>query len=170
MAPCYLKFLKNPHKYIEAKLEFTSESSYQLVNELRESAGLFPIGRLLDIEVHFLHYNSEEEALEKWNRRRIRINWDNLYVKFTLDKDYATEDHLKDFDSLPYLRKICFSKTSYSDSKSCIKINNFVENGVFMFRACMKQFDIVGWINEGKLQFTGFNKLRGKLLYYSLFR
>jgi uncharacterized protein (DUF1919 family) len=170
MAPCYLKFLNDPHKYIDANLEFVSVSIYPMINELRKYSGYFPIGRILDIEVHFLHYKSEEEAFEKWNRRKLRINWENLFVKFTLDKDYASNDHLIDFDNLPYLRKVCFSRNNHSESESCIKINNFVENGVFMFRASMKQFDIVGWINTGRKKFNGLNSLRGILLFLSLVR
>jgi uncharacterized protein (DUF1919 family) len=48
--------------------------------------------------------------MEKWNRQKDRINWDNLVVRFNLDKDYATEDHPKDFGRLPYFRKVCLSK------------------------------------------------------------
>lgn len=168
MAPCYIKFLKDPHKYFESKLEFISESKYQMINELRNKIGKFPIGKILDIEIHFQHYKSEEEAMEKWNRRKLRINWDNIYVKFTMDKDYASEDHLNDFESLPYLRKVCFSKFAYPNSKSCIKLNKFVENGLTMFRLSMIQFDIIEWINNGRIHFSSFRRLRGILLSYSL--
>lgn len=40
------------------------------------------IGKLDDIEVVFLHYKSEEEAYQKWNRRKKRINYNNLIFKF----------------------------------------------------------------------------------------
>lgn len=170
MAPCYIKFLKDPCKYLESKLEFVSESKYQMINELRNEIGKFPIGKVLDIEIHFQHYKSEEEAEEKWNRRKLRINWDNIFLKFTMDKDYATEAHLIDFERLPYLRKVCFSKFDYPNSKSCIKIKEFVNNGVTLFSLCMKEFDIIGWINYGSIHYSGFQKLRGFLLYYSLRR
>lgn len=168
MAPCYIKFLKEPRKYLEAKLEFAPESKYPLVNELRRNSSMFPVGKILDIEVQFMHYKTEEEAFEKWSRRKSRINWSNVYVKFSLDKDYATDNHLTDFDLLPYERKICFSKSDHPDSLSCMKIADFVENGKFLFRASMKQFDIAGWINEGRTRFKGLAKLRGYLLYYAM--
>jgi len=168
MAPCYIKFLKDPHKYLESKLEFISESEYEKINELRTKNRRFPVGKILDIEIHFLHYTSEKDALEKWNRRKARINWDNISVKFTMDKDYATEDHLKDFEKLPYVHKVCFSKNSYPYAKSCIQINNFVEDGVSLFSQCMKQFDIIEWINSGEIHFHYFRKFRGVLLSYSL--
>lgn len=170
MAPCYIKLLKDPHKYFESKLEFIPESRYELINELRNKNGKFPIGKILDIEIHFQHYKSEEEAIEKWNRRKSRINWDNILVKFTMDKDYATEELLREFDDLPYLRKVCFSKFSYPNSPNCIKINKFVDNGLVMFGLCMRKFDIVGWINNGRIHFYRLSKLRGILLSYSVIR
>jgi len=168
MAPCYIKFLKDPHKYLESKLEFISESVYKKINELRTQNRKFPVGKILDIEILFLHYKSEKDAFEKWNRRKARINWDNICVKFTMDKDYATEEHLKEFEILPYERKVSFSKNSYPYAKSCLKINNFVEDGVELFCICMKQFDIIEWLNKGKIHYHSFRKLRGILLSYSL--
>ena len=57
------------------------------------------------MEIVFLHYKSEEEAYEKWNRRKARINWDNLYVKFS-KMNQCTEKHMKEFSELPYEKKI----------------------------------------------------------------
>ena len=42
-----------------------------------------PVGILEDIELHFLHYNSEIEAKNKWNRRKKRINYSNILFKFS---------------------------------------------------------------------------------------
>ena len=41
-----------------------------------------PLGKLDDVEIVFLHYATKEEAEEKWNRRKQRINWENIYYKF----------------------------------------------------------------------------------------
>lgn len=43
---------------------------------------IVPIGLIDDVEVVFLHYKTFDEAVEKWNRRKSRINWDNLYNVF----------------------------------------------------------------------------------------
>lgn len=168
MAPCYLKFLKDPDKYISAQLEFISKSRYEEPNNVRNNAGYYPIGELLDIEVHFLHYKSEDEAIEKWNRRKLKINWNNLFIKFTLDKDYAEQTHLEEFERLPYQRKVCFSKFDHPNSEICIKVKRFTDNGKILFKKCMREFDIVRWINNGRIHLKGIRRLLGVFLYYSI--
>lgn len=53
--------------------------------EIKEKGINYPIGKLInkkygDIKLYFQHYNSFEEAKEKWFKRYNRINYDNLYV------------------------------------------------------------------------------------------
>ena len=64
-----------------------------------------PIGILNDVEIVFLHYKSEEEAKEKWDRRKARINWDNIIFKFS-NMNQCTEDCMKVFAEFPYEHKI----------------------------------------------------------------
>ena len=53
----------------------------------------------------FLHYKSKEEAAEKWNRRKERIQWDNLFFKMS-EQNLCNPEILKKFDSLPAEKKI----------------------------------------------------------------
>ena len=43
----------------------------------------YPVAKLGDIEVYFMHYHSEEEAAEKWYRRIKRINPDHMIFKLS---------------------------------------------------------------------------------------
>lgn len=44
----------------------------------------YPVGiGFSDIRIHFMHYQSFEEAIEKWNIRKQRINLDNAVVIFS---------------------------------------------------------------------------------------
>lgn len=60
---------------------------------------------LADIEIRFNHYKTFEEAVEKWEERKRRINWDNLYV-MAIDGDNCSEESLQRFDALPYKHKV----------------------------------------------------------------
>ena len=60
------------------------------------------------IEIVFMHYHLEEEALEKWNRRMKRINWSNMIVKFS-DTDCCTDELILEFDKMPFEHKVCFT-------------------------------------------------------------
>lgn len=55
-----------------------------------------------------MHYHSEQEAREKWERRIQRINWDKLLVKFN-DQNGCTETEVEKFMSLPFKNKLFFT-------------------------------------------------------------
>ncbi len=85
------------------------------------SSKMYPIGYWPDIdcEIHFLHYSSEQECVEKWNRRLSRFDTSNLIVKFS-DKELCTEELIKEFDSLPYRNKVCFTSKPYPQYSSVV--------------------------------------------------
>lgn len=40
----------------------------------------YPVGKLEDIHVYFTHYETFEQAKQKWIERLKRLNMDNLYM------------------------------------------------------------------------------------------
>ncbi|WP_287212528.1 DUF1919 domain-containing protein [Muribaculum sp.] len=111
MYPDYIEFLQNLRFYLtEAKIQFVEHSKYPLGDERRAKwSHWYPIG-LLDgkVEIHFLHYNTEKEAAEKWYRRASRVNFENLFI-IGMQQNLCTEKDIIDFDLLPYENKIMFS-------------------------------------------------------------
>ena len=148
-APDYLKLLENLEGYLGKELHFidADESKYQ--NELRKNRTFnqYPIGVLEDVEIHFLHYASREEVLEKWKNRLKRICWDNLIVKFC-DRDLATPELIHRFDNLPFEKKVCLVAQKY-EYASCLKLKNensqFVENEWENFK---KTVNVVKFMNK----------------------
>lgn len=94
----YLKLLRNPRHYMECELEF-AEMRYESI--LKRD---YPVARCGDILLNFNHYISFDEAKDCWERRKKRINWDNLFVEFYDD----SKERVEDFLSLPYENRICF--------------------------------------------------------------
>ena len=93
----YITFLKNPRFYMELPLEFVEMRTLQ-------SGHIYPMARCGDIYLHLAHYKSFEEAVECWERRKKRINWDNIFVEMSTDDIMIANE----FSELPYERKICF--------------------------------------------------------------
>ena len=104
-APDYIKFVSDLRRYLDIPLRFIdpSESKYYEILQENNHTGK-PIGLLDDVEIVFLHYKSQEEALEKWNRRKARVNFDNIFIKMSR-MNCCTEDHIKEFDSLDFKNK-----------------------------------------------------------------
>lgn len=128
MADDYIKFIYNIREYTSEKLEFIEpeETKYRDYFKEHSKFGLYPIGKLKDIEIHFLHYKSKEEALEKWNRRVQKINWDRLLFKFN-DQNLCTKDHIKKFSDLPEKNKICFISNWYFEKDFIFRVKSLIK-------------------------------------------
>lgn len=116
VAKDYIEFLTDLKGYINCNLTFIKpeNSRWKNMSEISEDKrfGSYPIGILSNkkntIEIFFLHYKSELEAKEKWERRIQRINWDKLLVKFN-DQNGCTEIEVDKFIKLPYKNKLFFT-------------------------------------------------------------
>jgi len=104
----FVKLCNNLRQYMEAPLEFIpyTQSKYKEEIERRGQQSV-PIGKLLDVEVVFLHYATPEEARDKWERRVQRINYNNLIFKFS-KMNLCGEAALDAFDQIECNKKICF--------------------------------------------------------------
>lgn len=107
----YIKFLKDLKYYMELPLEMipVEESKYYEILKKRKQLSC-PIGKLDDIEIIFQHYKTDEEAKDKWERRKKRINWENLIIKFS-QMNYCDIKYLTEFDNLNYDIKFAFVNT-----------------------------------------------------------
>ncbi len=107
----YLKFVSNMRRYLSMNLDFISVKEANRYDECKgyiSALGNYPIGRLGDLNLHFLHYKSEEEAYNKWNRRKARINWNKLIVKNST-QNLWTEEEMCKFSRMPYNNLVLFS-------------------------------------------------------------
>lgn len=120
MADDYIRFISNLKHYInfdEIKFIESKNSKYYDKIKEKDNFGKYPIGRIDDIEIHFLHYHTNEEALKKWNERKKRINYDCILYKFS-DMNFCTEKDIKNFINLGYKNKICFVSKKYKNFKN----------------------------------------------------
>ena len=143
----FLKLLENPQYYLQKELHFFSWPGRD-----------FPIAKIDDIEVNFVHYKNQEECIKAWRKRIERIVWDNIFIIATNHDGMCHEDCMARFDSLPYKNKIMFVSKEYPQYKWAIPIKQFKNR--FQCRittafADMKghryyecAFDIATWIYE----------------------
>lgn len=141
----FIKFVKNLKHYcsIEAK-------------EI-ESPFNFPVGKLDDITVYFMHYSSFDEAKRKWEKRVKRINYDNLFIIMT-ERTNCDYNVLLEFDKLDYENKVVLTHLPYEEIKSSYYIPGFeykTELGTitdfkdgFLMRRWMDKFDYVSFLNK----------------------
>lgn len=117
--PDFITFLKNIKEALEAPVE----------NIGIDSNGT-PRGRIKilggGITLVFLHYKDFEEANDAWERRKSRINWNNLFIVL-VERDGCTLNDLREFNSLPFEHKIAFTYRKYDDIDNSFVIRNCSE-------------------------------------------
>lgn len=125
-----------------------------------------PTAYLGDILLRFVHYHSDEEAREKWNTRKLRMNYDNMFLlcsdrphgeKIVTDEDIAS---LKDID---VKGRCVFTVRDIPDLNYLVKVREDEEGGfvnIYMLdKTCFLQrwrwetaFDWVHFLNTGEVR------------------
>ncbi len=85
----------------------------------------YPVAMLDDIELRFVHYRSEEEAVSAWRRRCERIAWDNLFIIATDHDGMGKAELLERFDKLPYRNKLMFTSQSLPQYDWAVTVPQF---------------------------------------------
>lgn len=94
----------------------------------------YPVGKLGDLTIHFMHYHSEQEAAEKWQERSKRIDFDNLFV-ILIERDGCDYQDLQAFDQLPFANKIVFTHKPYPELSSAFiskALNNKGKSAIYL--------------------------------------
>ena len=120
----YIKFISDLTYYLEKDLKFIyrNQSKYRIYLEEHVDHNC-PIGILEDIEIIFLHYTSENDAYNSWNRRKKRVNFENVLFKFN-DQNLCTREDIEAFDLLNLKHKVCFTVQSFPKLHSCVQIKS----------------------------------------------
>lgn len=115
----YIKFISNLKYYLNTELEKLDYEKSKYKEELKNrNQENIVLGKIDDVEIVFVHYDSFEEAKIKWERRAKRVNFNNLLVKFS-DQNLFKQEHFERFINLKYDNKIFFTvnmmfKTDYT--------------------------------------------------------
>jgi len=149
----FIKLVSNLSEYMDSDLVFTDEYN-PIYGWLT-----YPTAYLNDVKIYFMHYKSEEEVLKSWNRRKARINFDNIFILFS-DRSGCTQEDLEEFDHLKYKNKIVFTHIPHPEIKSSFYIRGYeneksvgilseFENAKWPIKRRLDQFDYVKWFNDG---------------------
>ena len=149
----FVKFCKNLSFYFEQ----------QLVE--KQWSGDYPIALCNDIEIHGLHYRNFSELKDKWNERKRRVNFDNIFI-FMIERDGCTYEDILEFDKLSYKNKVVFVSKEMPEIKSAIHIPKSNETindkiqvknllgyrNILVGKRDIDIFDYIKFFNEGIIQ------------------
>lgn len=90
----YIKLIQRPEYYFKHEVVLIDSRQSEFAKAGNEVD--YPVGKIDDIEVYFMHYRNPEEALNKWYRRASRMNFNKLFFLFT-ETQIAKESHIRQF-------------------------------------------------------------------------
>ena len=143
--PEYLKFVENLPYYLKTPIAKGNGVTSQG----------WPIGIVGDIQILGVHYQSYDDLSQAWEKRRKRVNFDNIFLIAT-DEYIKTPQDIEAFSSLPYPKVLFKSHNEINyDFEVYIPGPDTRDNvgdllryanvsGVRLFE---KYFDCIGWLN-----------------------
>lgn len=155
----FVKLAERPEHYFSLDAEPYEEAH---VDQVGEDRLVYPIIRVDDILLCCQHFKNCREAVEAWNKRRLRVNYDRLFViacSWNLSERedlvkrvndlpcpvviFTTEDY-----HLPHCVKLQGSKW-FKDCRGAVQPHLTSFEGLSGKRYFSDVFDFVKWINEG---------------------
>ena len=152
----YLRLIQCLEIRLNEKLSFVKKTRHLKIEEqYKKNKRDYPIGVLKDqIEVHFMHYSSVQEASEKWSRRLTRVEWGKSKVLYKFcDHDGATNKQIQTFDEMKNLNRVCFVGKRIPDTNQTVLIEKQVQgrvpDGGELAKISGRYFSAIDWICGG---------------------
>ena len=109
-------------------VKFVENLEYYLNQELIMLNGTDVVtGKLDDLEIYFLHYHSNEEALNKWKDRNQRINFEKIFVIQT-DRDGFDDATFIRFKRLQYPKALITGNEKWKDEEFVIYLPQYKDD------------------------------------------
>ncbi|HDY8145973.1 TPA: DUF1919 domain-containing protein [Vibrio vulnificus] len=120
-------------------LWFEADDFYRFVTRLRYYLSLdlkldsysddgYPIGKIGDVKIHFMHYKSFDDAFKSWNRRALRVNINNVVILNT-DRDGCEKSKLIQLHQDSPYRIVSFvAKDIEYSSKYIVKVEAYTDD------------------------------------------
>lgn len=106
-------------------VKFVQNLEYYLNQELKMKTGTEVVtGVLDDIELYFLHYHTNEEAYEKWNERKQRINMNKIFVIQT-DRDGFDDNTFEEFKKIKYSKALITKNEKWANEDFVIYLPKY---------------------------------------------
>ena len=115
MGPDFVRFVSNLKHYMDLDPVMTWGENY-------------PIGYLEDVQIHFMHYATCLEARDAWNRRKHRINWDNILVLCTDMEDFTDEVFAR-WKDIPYPKVLFTANSSFAQDQDSVFYPEYQSGG-----------------------------------------
>ncbi len=153
----FVKLAENPGHYFSLDAEPYEECHV----DANDSGLCYPVIKVDDIFLCCQHYANCEDAVQAWNKRRLRVNYNKMYAICCSWNLHERADWVERINHLPY-PSVIFTTESFGLSR-CVKLvgDKWVKDeggvvrpaltgfdGLSGKRHFCDEFDFVKWINH----------------------
>ena len=150
----FVRLVENPYHYfsIDAKPfneHYVDKAGYE-----------YPVIQVDDILLCCMHYKNCQEAIDAWNKRRLRVNYDKMFVISCSWNLHERDDLVKRVSEIPY-PKVIFTTENFNypqyiklqgsiwkkDIDGAVRPNLTSFKGLSGKRYFNDEFNFVKWIN-----------------------
>ena len=146
----FIRFAGNLKGYLEADLTEITDHPYD-----------YPVGKLEfegnEITIRFMHYKTFAKAKQKWEERKKRVDFSNIYIIQTIPN--VTAEDIRAFDALPYRNKMLLANCNITGSENVVthkvfEKTNYKSGEVLRFKSLFAReryiddLDYVGFLNR----------------------
>lgn len=113
------------------------------------------------IKIHFMHYQTFVEAKEKWNERKQRINWDNIFVVssfcYSTEVETFKQELVDEWNKIPYKKVVLVDQKYGFDDEYIVekpeKCKEFAwllyqPSKVIKWKRTFNDFDFIKFLNK----------------------
>jgi uncharacterized protein (DUF1919 family) len=140
----YLKYLECFDEVHKGELEF-------IVGDKN-----YPVAMLSGVEIHFMHFDNEQEAREKYLRRLGRIDKKHTHIKIDFGKPGYTRADMDKWNELRIPNSVAFYPPSVKIPEAGIYngilIPDWVIDGAVMFDRTRRYFNLFEWLRSGRIE------------------
>ena len=111
----FIKFVNNLEHYLAAELELRWGEEY-------------PVGKVDDVELHFVHYETCQQAAEAWERRKKRVDLSKVLVLST-DRDGFDEAVFEQWKTISYPKLLFTARKEYANHPDALYFPKYEELG-----------------------------------------
>ena len=124
----FIKLVYDFRHYMTVKPEAVTDRYVDPI----DSNVVYPKIRVDDIELCCLHYSDCNEAIEAWNRRRVRVNFENVFVIGNSWNMHFRKDLIDKLCNNPY-RTVVFGLEDYG-YENFLKLPDLAEGGGMLIK------------------------------------
>ena len=146
----FVKLVSNPVKYLVEEEPFPINDFY------KNGDKVYPLIGVDDIVLNCLHYKNCEEAIEAWNRRRVRVDLDKIVVIAT-SWDLENQENVDAIleskypsvvftENCIYRENCIYYDPKYWESSGMPALTDYRRHG--WSRYFEYYFDVVEWLNS----------------------